>query len=68
MSSKIKSLAINLNRKQLDTLSEISKDIGLVTLASVVLPAVLDKFNPTLLVLGGITTVTFWAISIWLRK
>ncbi len=56
------------NEKQIEKLSDLSSDVGLVALASVVLPAVFDKFNPAVLLLGSIATLAFWALSIWLRR
>lgn len=57
-----------LNDKQTEKLSDLSSDVGLVALASVVLPSVFDKFNPAVLLLGSIATVGFWVLSIWLRR
>lgn len=57
-----------LSIKQLEKLSDISSDVGLISLASVVLPAVLDRLNPIMLVLGLIATIFFWVFSIWLRR
>lgn len=57
-----------LNEHQLEKLSDIASDSGLVALASVVLPAILDKFNPILVVSGIVTTGGFWIFSIWLRR
>ncbi len=57
-----------LSKKQLEKLSDISSDVGLITLASVVLPAALDRFNPAAVVLGLLATFIFWAISLMLRK
>ena len=59
---------IRLSRKQIDKLSDISSDIGLIALASVVLPATLDKFNPIAVALGLLATFIFWVISLALRK
>lgn len=57
-----------LNERQLEKLSDIASDSGLVALASVVLPAILDKFNPILVVSGLVTTGGFWILIIWLRR
>lgn len=57
-----------LNKRQIDKLSDISSDAGLVSLAVVVLPAVLDKFNATQVLLGIVTTIFPWAVSLWLKK
>lgn len=57
-----------LSKRQLEKLSDISADIGLVALASVVLPAVLDRFNLTLATVGTTITVGSWIYSVWLRR
>ena len=59
---------MKFSQKQLDKLSDISSDVGLVFLASVVIPAALDKTNSTAVVLGLIATLVFWVISLILRK
>jgi len=56
------------SNKRLEKLSDILSDVALVSLASVVLPAILDRFSPVLVVLGGIVTVVLWIFSLWLRK
>lgn len=57
-----------LNEKQIEKLSDLSSDVGLVALASVVLPAAFDKFDPVVILLGSIATVGFWTLSVWLRR
>ncbi len=57
-----------LNNKQLDKLSDIASDVGLISLASVVLPAILDRVNLVLVVLGLLATSGFWSFSIWLKR
>ncbi|MBI3289899.1 hypothetical protein HYZ78_00710 [Candidatus Microgenomates bacterium] len=57
-----------LNRKQIDKLSDITSDVGLVSLASVILPALLDRFDLTLVLLGMLATVFSWITSLWLKK
>lgn len=57
-----------LNRRQIDQLSSIAADAGLVSLATVVLPALLDKVDLNQIVLGLIVTLILWAISLWLKK
>jgi len=57
-----------LNQKQLEKLSDIFSDIALVSLASVILPAVFDKHNLVMIQLGSIITIVFWIVSIWFRK
>lgn len=48
---------LKLSEKRLDKLSAIVSDIALVSLDSVVLPAILDKFNPLLILLGSAATI-----------
>jgi len=57
-----------LKEKQLDKLSDIASDIGLVSPASVIFPAVLDKFSLTAVALGTFITFVSWIISLWLRR
>ena len=63
-------MAINLrlNEKQIDTVSEILSNIAVVSLASVVLPAMLDRFNLILVIWGSLASIFLWIASIWLRK
>ncbi len=57
-----------LTNPQIEKLSDISSDVGLVSLASVVLPAVLDKHDPFVILLGLIATIFFLSFSMWLRR
>ena len=57
-----------LNEKQLEKLSDISSDVGLIALAVVAIPAVLDKFDLFRVVLGLIGTILFWVFSLWLKR
>ena len=59
---------LKLNEKQLEKMSDIAGDLGLVSIASVVLPFVFDKFNAMAVLLGSLATIIFWLISIWLRR
>ncbi|MBI3559888.1 hypothetical protein HY087_02065 [Candidatus Gottesmanbacteria bacterium] len=59
---------MRLTKHRLDKLSDIASDVGLVSLASVVLPAVLDKFDLTQVILGGTAALICWVVSIWIRK
>lgn len=58
--------APRLSSKRLNRLSEICADIGLVSLGSVALPAILDKLNLILIVSGLLSSAIFWSASIWL--
>lgn len=57
-----------LNQSQLEKLSDIASDLGLVSIATVVLPAIFDKSDPDRVRLGLATALVFWIYSIWLRR
>ncbi len=59
---------IKLNRKQAGKLSDIISDLGLVSMASVVLPAALDKIDSIRVVLGLLIALTFWMVSLRLMR
>lgn len=57
-----------LNKRQLEKLSDIASDLGLVSIATVVFPAVFDKADPDRVRLGLVIALVFWIYSIWLRR
>ena len=57
-----------LNQKQIEKLSDIASDLGLVSVASVVLPAALEKFNVGAIMVGIVLAVFFWLTSVWFRR
>lgn len=57
-----------INKDQKIKLSDIISDIGLVALASVVLPSVFDKYDLARVVLGLTATFIFWVTSLMLRR
>lgn len=57
-----------LDAVQLKKLADISSDMGQVAVASVVIPAFLDKPNLLLALLGVGAAVNFWALSLYLLK
>ncbi|OGE14900.1 hypothetical protein A3F00_05090 [Candidatus Daviesbacteria bacterium RIFCSPHIGHO2_12_FULL_37_11] len=59
---------LKLNRDQLFKMSDIFSDTGLVALATVVIPSVIDKIDPFKLVLGLVVTIFCWVVSLVLRK
>ncbi len=65
---KVDNTVMRLTKRRLDKLSDIASDIGLISLASVVLPAALDRFNPYALAWGLVATIVFWLISLILRR
>lgn len=58
----------NLNDRQLDKMSDITGDLGLASVVSIILPSVFGKLNQIEALLGFLATIIFWAISIWLRR
>ena len=57
-----------LSDKRLEKLSDIASDLALVSVASVILPAVFDKYDPIKILIGGIAAIFFWLVSLWLRR
>jgi uncharacterized membrane protein len=59
---------LHLTKNQIRKISDIASDIGIVALASVIIPSVLDKFNFNIIILGIIITLTSWIFSVRLSK
>ncbi len=57
-------MAPKLNEGQLDRVSEIYMGMGHIAVASVVIPALIDKFDLRLLLLGIATALMFWSASV----
>lgn len=55
----MESLTAKVNR-----VSEIFEDIAQVSLASIVIPYILDKSNIDILIIGTITTLLSWYFSV----
>lgn len=60
--------SVRLNRRQVDKLSDIFADTGLICLATIVIPAVLDRINLFLVLLGSISTAFFLFTSLQFRR
>lgn len=56
------------SNSQLEKLSDIISDIGLVAFASVVLPAILGKIELPSGMLGVLLSLSSWLLSLWIRK
>lgn len=54
----------HLSATQLRRVAEILMGIGHIAFASVVIPQLVDKFNPFALLLGVITALGFWIVSV----
>lgn len=52
------------NNEQINRVSEIYMGVGHIAFASVVIPAVIDKTNIILLVLGLVIAILSWGFSI----
>ena len=59
---------LKLSNDQLDKIADICSDIGLLMLASVGLPPILDKFNTVPALTGISIAILFWAISLKILK
>ncbi len=57
-----------MSEKRVERLSQISSDIAQVSLASIVVPFLFDKFNLAMLILGIFVSLLFWSVSITLAK
>ncbi len=57
-----------LTDAQLSKLSDIASETALISLASVVLPAVLDKTDFARVVVGLVATIVLWLVSLWILK
>lgn len=60
----LKLLPENLNQEQIKRISEIFMGLGHIAVASIFLPALIDKFNIFLLLLGLAAAIGFWLTSI----
>lgn len=59
---------MGFSESQVNRTAEIFKDIAQVSLASVVIPYLIDRSNSLMLVLGVVLTVVAWFLSIRLTK
>ncbi|MBI2051675.1 hypothetical protein HYT33_02840 [Candidatus Roizmanbacteria bacterium] len=57
-----------LNKTQVEKISDIASDLGLVAVASIVLPAVVDRLNGLLVILGTAMACLCWYISLTVLK
>ena len=60
--------SIKLNKAKYNKLSDICSDIAQVSLASVVVPALVDKIDLPKVILGLIIAITFWILSFLFTK
>ena len=60
--------SLRLSDNRLDKLSDIASDLALIAVASVALPAVLDRYDPVKDMAGVATAIFLWTFSVWLRR
>lgn len=61
-------MLMRLTDDQTQKLADITSDIGLIALASVAIPAVLDHTDISAFVIGLGIAIVLWITSIWLIK
>lgn len=59
---------MEFSESQVNRVAEIFKDIAQVSLASVVIPYLIDRSNSLMLVLGVVLTAVAWFLSVRLTK
>lgn len=59
---------MNTTDARLNRLSEICANVAQVSLASIVVPFLLEKFDLLVLLWGSVTTITFWFLSLLLAR
>lgn len=64
----IKQVVPKFNERQLDRLSEVFSNIGLIFFASMVVPIFTDQSNILLMMIGFVTSLSFWIGSIYLIR
>lgn len=52
----------------LDRASSICSDVAQIALASIVIPALMEKYDLTNLIIGGVATLFFWTFSLLLAR
>ena len=57
-------IRLDLSKTQWARVSDILGNLGLITLTSAVIPALLEQFNILLAILGVVITSLFWYASI----
>ena len=59
---------LNLTPQQLERQADIAADIGQVSLASIAIPFFLSEHRPLLAMLGIVTALFLWTISVMFPK
>lgn len=61
-------MLFKLNDAQLNKLADITSEVALVALASVVLPAIFEEPSFITIILGIAVTAFLWLLSLWILK
>lgn len=61
-------LKIVLTKNQWERISEVLGNLGLLTIASLILPFVFENLNVAKIIWGIVLTAVFWYISIIIAK
>ena len=59
---------MGITEARLNRLSDICSDVAQLALASIVIPFIFDKFNMPMIILGLITSLSFWLLSYYLAR
>lgn len=59
---------MRLANERIQKISDIMADLGVVAVASVVLPALLDRFQWVSAVFGSLAAMALLSISVWIVK
>ena len=59
---------LRLNDAQLNKLADITSEVAVVSLATVVLPAIFETTSLIAILLGTGVTMFLWILSLWILK
>lgn len=59
---------MKFNNQQLIAISDISKDISQISLASITVPYILNSTKPTIALIGLLISIAFWVYSLVLLR
>ncbi len=65
---RVKTSKLRLTKSKVNTLSGICSDIAQISLATVALPAVLDRFSIVQVISGLGVSFLFWFLSLYFSK
>lgn len=59
---------LSFSEQQLKKLSDIFSNLGLLSAGSIIVPVLVETFNPLLFIAGTLVSILFWVLSLWLLK